>query len=248
MDMKRTIQTSCGNLEINPKGIELSEVSVMTLFRFGMALKTLFRARGPFSENFRETEKICNYIWCLLFEWAVESEQKILRFRIRTPRSVSEEEKWQYGMGYLMLAGSSDEFGIPLPMLGRRASRSLASGADVKVFRNSVRGEEPWQFDTRLDRIALIHLSKSRIAPQWAIHNPYQSFPNFTPIGYKYWLERDTSSTDRRELGRRIAAWKHGRGEFSGEDPYSRAMDIAQWREATRVHQEEEMLREGPDY
>src|SRR5690606_4054871 len=130
------------------------------------------------------------------------------------------------------------DFTVPLGILGRRAQTSFIWQCKKKLSHNY---REKFSKRTAqnkfLDYSFIQALGHSSSAPTWAVHNPYVSFPNFISDSLDSW---PTPSSDREERALSMKMWKLGRGEFGGEDEYSRRMDLAQWRQASIDHERDQ--------
>ncbi len=218
------MRSSIGNFTFDQNQIVLDSETILSLFKLGIQLKIKNSYQGG-TEGIRfgtsESIKISNWIWCLLFESVMKNISKN-PIRLGTAiDSGNPDVQLYYSFACLLHKESNLEFSIPLPLLGKRALSSILLYGKSKSAANMRLDRYHGELNDWIISKIIYQISHSALVPEWAIENPYRSFPNFIPDTYP---ETYPGKTD---------AWKRGRGEFNEDSPYSKAMDLAQWRAAT---------------
>ncbi len=239
----KTIKTSCGRLNFTDQGKVLLNVeTVRTIFKLAVELKNNYREmrhltfiRFGTSENI----KMANWIWCLLFEHLIDCNgSNALSFYFLPGHPTDPNRSYRYGRVIMRHDESPEDFSIPLNCLGRKAQFHVGRIAKLLKWSYLTRIPGHGKLGSYSDVQALDAIGGSKLAPRWATHNPFVSFPNFIPMSVK--VCPTFADPKRSSKAREMSHWAYGRGEFC-EDPNSLTpLELAQWQEASELYYEKQ--------
>ncbi len=235
--MSTVIETGFGQVEFNEGSVVMNEQSALTLFNVAIALKKnntefyhlRFRLFGT-----DEKTKVCNWIWCLIFEWASQQENNPFEFILEVGDAKNSEDKLNYSMVLLKERSSEAELRIPYPLLGKYAVFTLLkSNTTSRKFSPTSHTISKANLNTSQIHRLLHNLSYSKIGPEWAIENPYFHFPNFTTNLLDQWPIPSLSHSRAQSLS--LIAWKYPWSRYRAlhASKRERQKDLRQWQLAT---------------